>query len=287
MPPQVTRQSNRAVPDGRPAATVDPWDLADHIRMLVYGASGTGKTSFAATFPDPILWLLCSGGNRPGELKSIDTPANRKRIKPHVVTSTGHFRELCAGAKHGFQSVVLDHATGFSDLILAEIIGLSPDQIPEQKSWGLASQQQYGQLGIQFKELMKGLLGLPTNVVVIAHERQHGGGDDAAGSEVIRPTVGAALTPSCAGWLNGACDYVCQTFLRPKFKTRTVTVGQGEAKKTREVQERDKGVEYVLRTEPSDVYHTKFRMPRGTANLFDIVDPQYFKVKALINGEDE
>lgn len=252
------------------------WDLADTVRMLLYGKSGTGKTTFAATFPDPILWLLCSGGNKPGELRSIDTPENRRRITPRIVSSTDQLKGYIDKAE-GFATVVLDHASGLQDLTLKEILGL--EELPAQKSWGMARQQDYGQSALMCKELFRALLNCPGNVVIIAQERNFGPGED-SGSDIIQTTVSAALTPSVTGWLGPACDYVVQTFIKPKMEQVKAMIGGKEHL----TQKRGIGVEYCLRTGPHDTYQTKFRVPKGTPLPEYLTDPNYQQVVDLIKG---
>jgi hypothetical protein len=242
--------------------------------MLLYGRSGTGKTTFWATFPGPILALICSGGKQPGELKSIDTPDYRQKINPVIVSSVADCSALIADAGR-YETVVLDHASGLADLALKEALGL--DELPAQKSWGMASQQQYGQSSLQTKEVLRALLNTGKNVVIVAHERTFGEGSD---SEIIAPVVGAALTPSVTGWLNGAVDYVVQTQIRPKTNEVTTVVGGKPIKTT----QRGKGVEYVLRTAPHETYTTKFRVPKGVQLPEFVVDPDYAKILSLIRG---
>ena len=249
------------------------------MRVLLYGASGTGKTTLWATFPGPILCLLCSGGDKPGELRSIDTPEYREKIHPRVLTSSSLEGSLSeAGA---YATVVLDHASGFSDMVLSEIIG---KPVPAQKSWGLASQQQYGQLAMICKESFRRLLGLPCNVVIVAQERTFGGKDDGMDPDLMRPTVGAALTPSLTGWLNPACDYVLQTYKRPVMLRKETVAVKGQPPIV--THERGKGVEYCLRTEPHDIFMTKFRIPKGHYLPECIVDPTWEKIQSVIRGEE-
>jgi hypothetical protein len=295
LPPKNSRPTTQARPPTQTSSADDPWGAADYVRLLLYGRSGTGKTRTAATFPDPILWLLCSGGNRPGELRSVDTPENRRRIRPVVLRSSDQLRQelqaLTGPAGVAPATVVLDHASGFSDLVLKEILGYSLDrELPAQKGWGLASQQQYGQCTAQCKEHLRALLNLPCNVVVIAQERTFGG-DEGDLSEIVKPTVGPALQPSLAGWLGPACDYVCQTFIRPKLVLTKAQVGKATVEtRTRARNE----FEFCLRTGPHDVYHTKFRVPTGAPPLPDAVvlpdNPPagvsaYDKILALTKGE--
>lgn len=259
------------------------FDDKDGIKILLYGRSGTGKTTLWATFPGRTLAIICSGGFRPGELRSIDTPENRKRISHVVIHDSSEMRQLIDYANGGpFENVVLDHVSGLADLVLKEILGI--EEIPAQKSWGMAQQQDYGQMAIQCKEILRSLLNLEQNVVIIAQERTFG---EESNSEVIQPTIGPALSPSLAGWLGPACDYVCHTFLRQKVVEKTVKVA-GQEKKVREVTDK---VEYCLRTGAHETYMTKFRVPRKEPTdairkepTDVIIDPSYEKIRKLIRG---
>ena len=279
--PTIKRQSPTATAPSQTATVPqsdDGWALSKGVKVLVYGRSGTGKTTFWASFPGRILTLLCSGGKQPGELRSINTPENRKKIDARVIRNTDQLRGMLETADQ-YATVVLDHASGLQDLTLKEILGL--DELPVQKSWGMAGQQQYGQSSLMVKELLRSLLSLPQNVVIVGQERTFGGGDEAGTSDIIMPTVGAALTPSVVGWLNPACDYVVQTYLRPRMVTATTKVGEKQIVTST----RGKGVEYCLRTEPHDVFTTKFRVPRGGKPLPEcIVDPSYDKMMKLVQG---
>ncbi len=244
----------------------DAWGLIDKMRILIYGQSGTGKTTLWAKFPGPILCLICSGGNKPGELRSVNTKEYREKIHPRIVRGTDDFNRAVEEAVE-YATVVLDHVSGYSDMKLGEIIG---KPVPEQKGWGLATQQQYGQLAMQCKEDFRTLLNLPGNVVLVGQERTFGGRDEGLDPDIIRPTVGVALTPSLTGWLNPAVDYIVQTFKAPKMKTETITV----AGKKSVIETREKGVEYCLRVGPHDVFTTKFRMPSQSG--FEL--PEYIKI---------
>lgn len=277
MPPAVVKQQ----PKPRPPVAADdgdPWGSSSSVHMLLYGESGTGKTTFWASFPGPILALIRSGGKRSGELKSVDTPEFRRKITPKFINSSDDLRREVAKVGDEWGTVVLDHASGLADMILGEIIGRP---VPEQKGWGLATQQQYGQMAMQAKEAFRSLLDLPCHVVIVAQQRTFGGRDDGLESDVIKPVVGAALTPSLTGWLNPACDFVVQTYKRPKMIQKEVVIGG----KKQPVTERGKGVEYCLRTEPHETFMTKFRLPKGRALPECIVDPSFDKLQAVIDGE--
>lgn len=254
------------------------FDENDGIKMSLYGRSGTGKTTLWATFPKPILAVIISGGKKPGELRSIDTEENRGQIDSFVVEKSDDIRLIVEGLKGEpgrYATVVLDHATGLQDLVLKEILGL--EELPIQKTFGFATQQTWGQCGIQTKEYLRALLDLTSNVVIIAQERNF---NEEANSELLTPTVGAALSPSVAGWLNAAVDYIGQTFIRQKSEETSTKIGD----KVIKTKTPKKGVDYCLRSGPHEVFTTKFRVPKGFAMPEIIVNPDFEKIRSIITG---
>lgn len=278
-----TTMSPRPTLDGPVLSRLGPIeDVVGPMKMLIYGESGSGKTTFASTFPGPILWIISSGSMRPGELQSVPHEA-RGKIQRVVLHQTNEVKELCDHVNQtgSFQTVVLDHASGLADDCLKEVLGL--EEIPAQKGWGMASQQQYGQQALQLKTLFRSLLNLDANVLIIAQQRTFGGREDGSGdSDLIKPTVGAALSPSVAGWLAPACDFVVQTFKKGKTEERVRKIGNNEMRS----QERVPGVDYCLRTAPHDVFLTKFRIPKGRDLPEFVEDPSYDKIKELVYGSE-
>jgi hypothetical protein len=259
------------------------FDDSDGIRMMVYGRSGTGKTTLWSTFPKPILAIIASGSSQPGELRSVDTPELRKVISTVTLQQSTEIRELVEHLRSneeevstGFGTVVLDHVTGLQDMVLKEILGL--DEIPIQKSWGLATQQQYGTCILRCKELLSSLLSVRANVVLVAQEKDFNTDSD---GDLIAPAVGAALTPSLCGWANSVCDYIVNTFLRQHEEVKQKNVNG----KTTQVRVKTRKVEYCLRTGPHPVYCTKFRLPKGNPLPESIVDPDYDKLMTIIRGQ--
>ena len=245
------------------------------IKILVYGRSGTGKTTFWSSFPGPVLAIVVSGGDKPGELRSLDMK-DRKKTKTVAIEQASEIKELIEYQKETgkFNTIVLDHVTGMQDMVLKEILGL--DELPAQLGWGVASQQDYGQCTLQTKTYLRELLSLDCNVAIIGHERDSGNND----SDLLVPTVGVALTPSTAGWLNGACDYIVQTFIRQKEETTNRKV----AGKTVTTRSKTDDVEYCLRTHPHEVFTVKFRTPGKKKPPYEIIDPTYDKIMQIVNS---
>lgn len=250
------------------------------IKILLYGQSGSGKTTCWATFPGPILSVICSGGIRPGELRSVNTAEYRKKIKTVTLLESSEIKQIVEAVPSlGIKTLVLDHVSGLADLTLKEILGL--EELPAQKGFGMASMAQYGQCTLQCKEYLRAMLNLTCNVVIIGQERTFGGKEDGGDSDIIKPTVGVAVSPSLAGWLGPAVDYMLQLYKRPKMERVKTKIGDKEHITER----RGHGVEYCARCESHDVYMTKFRVPMGQDIPDSIVNPTYDKIMKAINGQ--
>lgn len=246
----------------------------ESIMINVYGRSGTGKTTFACSFPKPLLIVGTEDGtasvsNVEGvDFVLIESTEDLRKIVEHQ-TSTSKYR-----------TVMLDTASGLQDLVLKEILGF--DELPAQKSWGLASREQWGQCALRTKDLLRSCLDLVRktgcSTVVVAQEREFNSEGD---GDLLMPYVGSALSPSVTGWLNPACDYIVQTFVREAKTVRRTKIG----KKTVERKVASGGVEYCLRTAADPVYTTKLRLPKGRVVPDVIVDPTYRKLMDVIQGK--
>jgi hypothetical protein len=271
--PVVKKQTQLKKPAGKArgiAGRIKPVELHGGVKLLVYGRGKTGKTRFASTFPKKVLIAGTEDGTR--------SVVNVKGVDFVLLKSSQDMEDVIDLARDGgYSTLCLDHAGGLQDLILKEILGL--EDMPVQKSWGIAKQQDWGTSSMQTKERLRHLLDLAdtheTNVVIIAHERNFNDNEE---SDLIFPTVGAALTPSVAGWLNGAVEYICQTFIREETKEVSMVKGKTTQKKTGKV-------EYCLRIGPHPVYMTGFRVPMGVEIPDSVSDPSYEKIRKLIEGK--
>lgn len=243
----------------------------DGIMLVVYGRSKTGKTRFACTFPKPLLIIGTEKGTK--SIKGI------KGVDFFRLQHTQEIEALLPVITNKYKSVVVDTAGGLQDIALREVLGL--DDIPVQKSWGMAKREEWSACGIQTKERLQTLLRLSesngTHVVIIAHERNF---KEEGDSEIIFPTVGAALTPSVAGWLNGAVDYICQTYIREEVVRTPLVEGEDTMLESKTGKK-----EYCLRVGPHPVFLTGFRLPPGIELPDSVVNPDYNKIMKLINGQ--
>jgi hypothetical protein len=252
----------------------------DWVRMLVYGEPKTGKSTFLGTVPGNILWLMASGGTVSGELKSIDTPENRSRIRAENITGAESLDELMKLAGE-YDAVVLDHVTGLSDILLTEVLGL--EEVIVQKQWGIATQQQYGQVANLVKKALLKLFSTPAHTFVVAQQRTAEQSQNAdVEDDIITASTGPDVGKSIGRYLVPSVDYIVQTFTRAKYREEKGQVVKGIQMPGTRIKE--KGVEYCMRVGPHDKYLTGFRIPRGRTLPDMIVDPTFDKIQQLIKG---
>lgn len=246
------------------------------IKFSVYGRGKTGKTRFACSFPGPLMLLGCAGYGTERGTRSLG------RIKGGKFFEVAHSEEVLGFAQiaveDGYKSVVLDTAGGLQQRVVNEFIGR---EASVRKDWSVVDRGDWGPINSRTMERLRTLLDLAdnynVNVVIIAHERNF----NEESVEHIAPSVGSALTPGVANWLNGACDYIAQCFIREATEKKEVRI----AGKKKTMQTKTGKVEFCLRVGPHPVYMTGFRVPPGVDLPDVVVNPTYDKVCKLITGE--
>lgn len=250
--------------------------------MLLFGVSGTGKTTFACDFPKPLFLI------RPEE---VEDGSRSVRTVPGVVTpptpivDPDQISDVCRGQRrtNRYKTVVLDGITRLQDMVVKKHMGLA--DIPVQQTWGMVPQADWNRIGITLKDYLRELLRLAedgTHVVLVGAERDFG---DEASSEIMVPKVMVALTPGTAGWVHETCDYNLHTFKR----MGTISKESTQAGKKVTIIKLSGKVEFCLHVGPSNLYATKFRGPRDKeipeVLVMDRTGDNFGKLDKLIKGE--
>jgi hypothetical protein len=248
-------------------------EIQPGIKLLEYGRGKTGKTRLGCTFPKPALLI---GATEDGT-KSVSNVAGVRYVQ---IYSTAEFDNICEHLETGrYKTAILDHASGFQDIIGMEVTGQSALILSRA---GISSNQ-WQIIVSEFKSRMRRFLTLAEShnlyCVVIAHERNFS--NDDVPPDMLTPSVGADLSPKCAAWLNGACDYICETFIREEQEEQKIKIG----KEVRTTKRATGKYEYCLRIGPHPVYMTGFRVPDGIELPDVIVNPNFEKINALIHGK--
>ena len=247
-----------------PPITLTPVaELPSMLAVLVYGRSGTGKTTIASTFPKPLLLLDVRE-------KGTDSVANVSGVDVGQITEWGQFEDVywyLEGGRHKYKTVVVDQITQLQDLVIAQAMKDDKKETSDpisKRNWGQGAGLMKTWL-LNYRDLIdKGI-----NVVLLAHDRATASEDE--GDDQIDPVVGARIMPSVASFVNGAVKIIGNTFIREHFQI------QGN-RKVRQV-------EYAMRIGPHAYYTTKTRTPVGIKSPDVIVNPSYEKLVAVMRGE--
>lgn len=246
--------------------------------FVLYGRSGTGKTTLASTFPGPILLLDIRD-------EGTDSIADVKDVDVREIEEFDDLEEAYWWLKKhsdAYGTVVMDTVSQAQQLLIKEIGENSKNRKRDKQigDWGTMTKGDWGTVSSRLKEWIinyRDLTKEGMNMVFIAQDRTFNlGDDDDDGSDSqIAPEVGPSLSPATAKFLNAAVSMIGNTFIRERIKIK-----RGErGKKIKE-----KVIEYALRMGPNPSYVTKVRKPRSIEAPSFIVDPDYEDIIDIIQG---
>lgn len=158
------------------------WDgalpTASFGRLIVFGATGAGKSTFGATMPGP-RFIIAADPNAAVPLhRTFDDlpreylPPTEKNRRPAGYATVDTFSEVMdavsllerEGPSRGIQSVIVDSLTSVSELCSYEIMGKKRGQAME----GKLSIPDYGNLFVKLDTLRHRLHQLPMHVLWLA-----------------------------------------------------------------------------------------------------------------------
>lgn len=125
-----------------------------HVKALVYGASGSGKTTFAGTARNAIF------ASAEGGLMSISdkTP---DFVEIRSLKDLMDLHAYLRNEKHGYETVVIDSISEINEIIKIEI---------ERRTGKSMQLQDWGELAKRIRGILRGFRDLPMHVLFIAQE---------------------------------------------------------------------------------------------------------------------
>lgn len=172
------------------------------IKAVIYGASGSGKTYFAATAPHPIF-ASAEGG-------LLSTLKHKKKIDPVkyvAITKLEDLRDLLTYLKkgeHEFETVVIDSITEINEIIKDGI---------EKKRGAQMQLKDWGDLAKAIKAVLRGFRDLDMHVIFIAQEKTE---KDDQKTEKIVPSLNGKAANEIAYFM----DVVAYSFIDAMGKNR-------------------------------------------------------------------
>lgn len=236
----------------------------------IYGRSGAGKTTFAATFPKPILVLDVRD-------QGTDSINDHDKVDVKDIDSMTDLEDVYYYIKehpNAYKTVIIDTVTQLQQLFMEEVIGAKKKRVGD---WGSMSRREFGDVAAMMKEWVlnyRNLTAEGLEVVFIAQERTSTSEEENP-DNMLTPEVGPHVMPSVAVHLNANVSIIGNSFIRLK-STKVKTTNKQLIKKT---------AQYCMRIGPNPIYATKIRKPKDIGVPAFLEDPTYNDIIDLIKGE--
>lgn len=242
--------------------------LVAKLSALIYGRSGTGKTTFAATMADilePDKKVLLIDVREEGQDSIVEYGDRIEVLQCTTWDDLVGVYHFLHNGDHNFGGVIIDTVTQAQSLAMKWAIKKSGNH-------GMMSRRSWGFLGSALTPLLLDFRDLPMHVCFIAQDRKTAG--DEAEDEItdLMPEFGPALMPSVAKDLNAMVKIIGQTHIK-------MTEVKVKGKKPRQVPR------FRMRLGPHPLYLTKIRSPKSAKIPASIVDPSFAKIQKIMRGE--
>lgn len=232
------------------------------VTAVTYGHSGTGKTTFASTWPKPIL-LIDAQDKGTDSIKDIeDVDVFSAKTLSDVEKAYWYLKS----GKSGYKTVIIDTFTQVQELAVQQVLDDEDREFMSQQAWGQVSGILKG-LAIDFRDLEDD--GINVNFIFQDRIQETETGSNEDGQ--IDPVVGPQVIPSVAGMINAAVKVIAHTFISEE----TERTPRGTEKVPR----------YCLRVGPHPFYTTKIRKPKGSDCPAYLVNPHFDDVIRIMKGE--
>ena len=216
----------------------------------IYGRSGSGKTTFAATFPKPILLLDIRD-------HGTDSIIDEDKLDVKDISSLDDLEDTFYYLKEQpkkYRTIVLDTVTQLQQIFMEEVTANKRKNGRALGDWGSITRREFGDIAALCKDWInnyRNLTALGMEIVFIAQERVSTSEEENP-DNMLTPEVGPHVFPSVAVQLNANVSIIGNTFIRVK-NYKVIRDGRKIEKKT---------TQYCLRIGPNPVYTTKIRKPR-------------------------
>lgn len=245
------------------------------IKAVIYGRSGTGKTTFSSSFPKPILFLDIKDDG----LASVGDTKDCDYVR---VEDWESFEELYWFLEKDtkYKTVVIDTISQLQEMAMTAALDKKASKsavIQKKGDWGTMTRREWGDVAALMKTWLLNYRDLDKNVVFIAQDRTFNIDEDGGSvDQQLMPEVGPRLMPSVAAVLNAAVSIIGHTYIR--INSKKVRNKEGKIYK-KEIPE------YCLRIGPNPVYTTKVRKPKDITVPNAIIDPTYASLMDTLKGE--
>lgn len=267
------RTSRKAVVERSPDLPIKPVGEVKNSRSwAIYGRSGAGKTTFASTFPKPILFLDIKD-------RGTDSIADVPKVDVMAVETWDDIEDVYWYLKENpnkYKTVVFDTVSQLQQLCTLHVLANNKKASSRAGDWGSMTRREWGDASAMMKEKITSFRDLPFDTVFIAQEKTSVEDDADTDETLLVPEVGPAVMKSVAGHLNASVSIIGHSFIRLHRTKREVRGKKVTKEETR----------FCLRIGPNPIYTTKIRKPKSVEPPAYIEDPTYDDVVDIIEGEE-
>ena len=268
------RRSRSRKSKGLPVKPVS--EVQQHRSMVIYGRSGSGKTTFAATFPKPMILLDIND-------QGTDSISDIEDIQ---VLQAEHWQDFelaywyLKENPEEYKTVVIDTLSQLQELAINKILTEKYKDDEDAKSgWGSLTQREWGEVTSVMKTWITHFRNLPMEVVFIAQDRVFEVDEDNP-ETMLDPEVGPRLAPSVTSHLNASVHAIGNTFIRRRIREKEVTRKGSKRKRIKKIPE----TQYCLRIGPDPIFITKIRKPKSVRVPSVLINPCYEDILDIIQG---
>lgn len=203
----ITEVKDVKIPKEKPGLKVQTTEPGPpkRITVLAYGASGSGKTHFAGTFPKP-LFLDMRGGLmtiRAKKVKFIRPKSYADMLLPSIAENV-----------EPYETIVFDHMTEAARLLMVQALMMSGRERPQLQDWQLVIER--------MRRLVVAYTSddtLPDKHILFVCEDQIDKNDE-TGEVLVTPDVPGKFARQIGSWFD------CIFHLRNCYNSETKTKGR-------------------------------------------------------------
>jgi hypothetical protein len=235
---------------------------------MFWGETKTGKTTLGCDYEKPLVLLEIGGENGTASVQTIDG------IKVIPIDTWDEFETMywyLTYSEHPYKTVVIDTITKLQDIAVEKVLTEKGKSVTAIKTW-----EDWGSVASLMKTYLQYYKNLATkmNVVFLGQYKEIRTNGEIPVDSQLSEKACVALMPSIQGFVESLVDingYVHVANVRV-FDPKT---GQTTNK-----------VKHCLKVLPDGIYSVGIRLPYVGAPCPDrIVDPNYQKIKAIVNPE--